>query len=159
MAPTVVSTIPAAKLALVNLITEALRAEYPTVPVQYGMQHQAKGTRVVVGDTNDDRGSEGRTWRALKSVNPVSKVDESYALPVTLHRVGNDEDTMQDVVESAFAMFALIDSTLRTRENITLGTPGVISVQVQLPAHEEITATGPAFGCVIHSAVSVYAQV
>lgn len=159
MPPTVVSTIPAAKLALVNIITGALRGLSPAVPVHYGMQHQSKGTRVVVGDTNDDRGTGGRKWRALKSVNPVSTVDETYALPVVLHRIGEKDETMQNVVEAAFAMFALIDSTLRTPANVTLGVAGVIAVQVQLPAHEEITATGPAFGCVIHSAVSVQARI
>lgn len=151
------STIPAVKAALVAKIAEAVADEYPDLTVNYGEKHAAKGRRIDVLDTLRG-GGNSRAWKSLKASNPVSNVEEVYALPIIIYRPGEQDESMQEIVEYCFAVFALIEAQLRTPADVTLGVAGVWDVELSSGAHEEIV-TDQGFGCKLHSGALIKARI
>jgi hypothetical protein len=155
--PNLPSTIPAAKAALVTLITGAT---YPTLPsgetvqVSYGEPKDRGRLAVIVGDTSGT-GEADQEWAALGANNR----DEHYALGLNVI-VNVPGQSQQVSTELAFAVFAAIENALR--DDPTLVTIGVdasyFSVQIRQPVHVE-EATTEGFLTEVISAVRCVARI
>ncbi len=122
------STLPAAKLAIVNLLKAATwppNAAGLPVAVDYGDPgvNHIEREHVFLGDT----GQDGHSWAPYGSL----KKEEEYTVKFYVH-VANPGATQQEATERAFALFGVVESTLRAQArtaSTTIAT-GVWSVIV-----------------------------
>lgn len=154
------SAIPAAKAAIVDLLSEA---EWPAVTpayvdnlprpqISYGEPADRKRDAVIVGDTAGEPGDQ--EWFAFDASR--RELFEFGVLIVSTVPKG----TCQESVERAFAMFTVVARVIRSAALTTpkLGVDGIVQIDVRQPAHSEIQ-TAEGWICEIQTAVRVTAQI
>jgi hypothetical protein len=131
------STIPAAKAALIALLKAAT---YPAgqPAIDYGDPGVAKveHEHIWLGGT----GQDGQDWAPYGQL----KREEEYALELYVH-VANPGTSQQEATERAYALFGVIESTIRAQARTASSTvaTGVWSIGVKPTALTEfVTAEG-----------------
>lgn len=143
------STVPAVRLALVELIRDAVGND---VQVEYGEPKAwTRDERIVVGDTS---GLEReRSWPQLGATPRTREERYALAITVTTTRPGKDQ---QQATERAYELFGLIEEA--HIEAPTLGVSGVIVTGLEQPEDFDVAANAGA-GSQIESALLVQARI